>query len=115
MKVLTEAPVLVFSDWSHMLEVTCVANIHGIGAVISHNHHLIEFFSEKLKRAQANYSAYDEELDAVVTILHHWKQYLCHQEFLLHSDHEALKILKSHDKKSAREVKISNVLELFFG
>ncbi|PKI59742.1 hypothetical protein CRG98_019845 [Punica granatum] len=74
----------------------------GIGAVLSQNSRPIAFFSEKLTGAKVRYNTYDVEFYAVVQAIKHWRHYLFHKDFILYTDHEALKHLHSQDKVSAR-------------
>jgi len=46
---------------------------------------------KKLCDLRRKYSTYDEEVYAIVWNLEHWSHYLMAIEFILHSDHEALK------------------------
>ena len=46
------------------------------------------------------YSTYDRKFYAIIQALKHWRHYLLHKEFLLFSDHEALKYLHSQRKLS---------------
>jgi len=48
------------------------------------------YFSEKLSDSRRKYSTYDKEFFAIVRALKHWTHYLIANEFILHSDHEAL-------------------------
>lgn len=60
-----------------------------------------------------NYSIYDVEFYVVVQALKHWSYYLAHNEFILYSDHEALKHINSQDKLSATHVKWASYLQQF--
>lgn len=71
------------------------------------------FFSEKLTAARSRYSTYDVEFYAVVQAVRHWRHYLFHQEFILVTDHEALKHLQSQDSLSARHAAWSSYLQQF--
>jgi flagellar biosynthesis chaperone FliJ len=48
-----------------------------------------------------------------VQSLKHWSSYLAYNDFILYSDHEALKHLNSQDKLSARHVKWAAFLQQF--
>lgn len=78
-------------DFDKLFEVDCDASGVGIGAVLSQGSRPMAFFSEKLTGALLRYSTYEIELYVVVRALQHWRHYLLHHEFVLYSDHEALK------------------------
>ena len=90
--LMTQAPVLRFSK---VFEVASDAFGVGIGGVLSQDGHPFEFFSEKLNDVRFRYSTYDKEFYAVIQALRHWRHYLLSKEFMLFSDHEALKYLYS--------------------
>ncbi|PNX80633.1 retrotransposon protein, partial [Trifolium pratense] len=64
-------------------------------AVLSQEKKPIAFFSEKLSEAQQKWSTYDQEFYAVVRALRQWEHHLIHREFILFTDHQALKFLHS--------------------
>ena len=90
------------SDFSKVYDIICDASATGIGGVLIQKKHSITFFSEKLSGARLNYSTYDKEFYAVVQSLRHLRHYLLRQEFVIYSDHEALRYLNSQKKLSAR-------------
>lgn len=99
---LTTAPVLVLPDFSLTFELHCDASKLGIGAVLSQNARPVAFFSEKLSGARVCYSTHDVEFYAVVQSIRHWRHYLVHRDFVLFTDHDALKHLDSQVKVSSR-------------
>ncbi|PKI33159.1 hypothetical protein CRG98_046447 [Punica granatum] len=70
-------------------------------------------FSEKLMGVKVRYNAYDVEFYAIVQAVKHWRHYLFHNEFILYTNHEALKYLHSQDKVSARHASWVAYLERF--
>ena len=92
---MTHAPVRRLPYFSKVFEVACDAFGLGIGGALSQDGHPVEFFSEKLNDVKLQYSTYDEEFYAVIQALRHWRHYLMSKEFVLFSDHEALKYLHS--------------------
>ncbi|KAI4340744.1 hypothetical protein MLD38_025553 [Melastoma candidum] len=73
----------------------------------------IAYFSEKLNGAKLNYSTYNKEFLAIVRALETWSHYLLPREFVLHTDHEALKYINGHHKLSWRHVKWVEFLQSF--
>ena len=94
-KKLTEAPVMRLPDFTKPFEVECDASGLGIGGVLSQERHPVAYFSEKLNDAKLKYSTYDKEFYAIVRSLWHWEHYLLPHEFVIYSDHEALRYLQS--------------------
>jgi len=85
----------------------------GIGAILLQEGHPIVYFSEKLNGPSRNYPTYDKELYALMWALHTWEHYLMTKEFIIHSDHETLKYLKSQHKLNKRHAKWVEYLEQF--
>ena len=76
----------------------CDASGIGIKGVPSQECHPIAYFSEKLNDAKQKYSTYDKEFYAIIRALWHWRHYLLSPEFVIYSDHEALRYLHSQKK-----------------
>ena len=110
---LTTAPILILPNFSQAFELHSDASKVGIGAVLSQACKPVAYFSEKLTGARARYSTYDIEFYAVVQAVKHWRHYLFHREFVLYTDHEALKHLHNQDKISARHASWSAYLQQF--
>ncbi|RDX99431.1 Retrovirus-related Pol polyprotein from transposon 17.6, partial [Mucuna pruriens] len=90
-EILTQAPILTLLEFSKSFELECDASSVGIGVVILQEGNSIAYFSEKLRGTQLNYSTYDGGLYALVRALQTWQHYLLPKEFVMYSDHEALK------------------------
>ncbi|KAJ0972256.1 hypothetical protein J5N97_020215 [Dioscorea zingiberensis] len=102
---MTEAPILALSDFDKVFEVNCDASGVGVGGVLSQSGRPVAFFSEKLSGSKKNYSTYDLEFYAIVQSLKHWRHYLIQKEFILFTDHEALKYINGQHKLSRRHAK----------
>ena len=101
---MTSTPVLYLSYFFKIFEVACDASEVEIDE-LSQERHPVAFFSEKLNYTKHRYSTYDEEFYAVVQVLRFWRHYLLLQEFILYSDHEALRFLNSQRKLYPRHKK----------
>ncbi|PKU62236.1 putative mitochondrial protein [Dendrobium catenatum] len=101
-KRMMEAPVMRLPDFSKVFEVTCDASGIGIGGILSQEGHPVAYFSEKLNDTRQRYSTYDKEFYAIIQSLRHWRHYLLPQEFVIFSDHEALRYINSQKKLNAR-------------
>ena len=102
---LTSAPSLALPSFSKVFEVECDASGVGIGSVLSQEKRPIAYFSEKLNDAKRNYSTYDKEFYAIVRALEPWRHYLVGGEFILHTDHQALKFIQGQHKLNPRHAK----------
>lgn len=91
---LCTAPVIALPDFDKVFQVECDASGVGIGAVLSQEKRPIAFFSEKLSEARQKWSTYDQEFYAVFRALRQWEHYLVQREFVLFTDHQALKSRK---------------------
>lgn len=65
----------------------------------------ITYFNEKLNEVKKKYSTYDKKNYAVVQSLIYLRHYLLSQEFILFSDHEALRYIGSQKKLNSRHAK----------
>ncbi|PKI50012.1 hypothetical protein CRG98_029599 [Punica granatum] len=110
---LTTAPIIVLHDFVQPFELHCDASKVGIGAILSQNNRPVAYFSEKLSGAKLKYNTYDVEFYAVVQAIKHWRHYLFHREFMLYTDHEALKHLHRQDKVSPRHASWIAYLQRF--
>ncbi|CAL9021783.1 unnamed protein product [Prunus brigantina] len=111
--LMTEAPVLTLPDFEKLFTIECDASHVGIGAVLSQEGKPVEFFSEKLSCAKCRYSTYDVEFYALVRAIQHWEHYLAYKEFMVYSNHQALRYLNSQKKLNAWHVKWSSYLQEF--
>ncbi|XP_071688487.1 uncharacterized protein [Rutidosis leptorrhynchoides] len=110
---VTQAPVLALPNFEEVFHVECDASGVGIGGVLSQNKRPVAFFSEKLNDSRRRYSTYDREFYAIVRCLEVWRHYLLPAEFVLYSDHEALKYIQGQHKLSARHAKWVESLQAY--
>ena len=93
---LSTTPVLALLDFEKLFEVECDASEVGVKAILSKEKRLIAFFSEKLCEARLKWATYDNEFYYVVRALNTWEHYLIAKDFILYTDHQALKYLITH-------------------
>ncbi|GJT00101.1 RNA-directed DNA polymerase [Tanacetum coccineum] len=110
---VTEAPVLTLPDFEEVFEVHCDASGVGIGGVLSQKGNPVAFFSEKLNETRRKYSTYDKEFYAIVRSLEYWHHYLISKEFILYSDHEALKYINGQHKLKPRHAKWVELMQSY--
>ena len=103
---LTRAPILQFPDFGQPFVLTTDASDFAIGAVLSQGklgHDLpVAYASRLLSKAERNYSASERECLAVVEYVRHFRHYLYGQNFLVVTDHQALRWLHSVKDPSSR-------------
>lgn len=110
---LTTAPILVLPDFSETFELRCDASKLGIRAVLSQRGRPVAYYSEKLAGARSRYSTYDVEFYAIIQAIKHWRHYLVHRDFVLFTDHDALRHLYSQAKVSSRHASWITYLQQF--
>lgn len=87
---LSTTPVLALPDFSKSFTLECDASNVGIGAMLSQDSYLIEFFSKPLAPKHQSLSVYDKEMLAVVFAVQKWRPYLIGQHFKILMDHQTL-------------------------
>ncbi|WVZ97430.1 hypothetical protein U9M48_042970, partial [Paspalum notatum var. saurae] len=110
---LTHATLLQLPDFGKTFDLECDASGIGIGGVLLQEGKPIAYFSEKLNGPSLNYSTYDKELYALVRVLETWQHYLWPKEFVIHSDHQSLKHIRSQAKLNKRHAKWVEFIESF--
>ncbi|KAG8501187.1 hypothetical protein CXB51_003299 [Gossypium anomalum] len=112
-QVLAKEFSLVDKLLQKTFEVECDASRIGIKVVLMQDGRPVAYFSEKLNGATLNYLTYDKEMYALIRALETWQHYLWQKEFVIHTDHEALKHLKGQTKLNKRHAKWVKYLESF--
>ena len=108
---LTRAPLLQLPDCNKTFELECDATRIILGGVLLQDGKHVAYFSEKLSGPSLNYSTYDKELYALVRTLETWQHYLWPKEFVIHSNHEPLKHIKSQARLNRRHAKWVEFIE----
>lgn len=96
-KKLSTTPVLALPSFKKLFQVKCDASIVGVGDVLSQEGRPVAFYSEKLSKARKKWSTYELEFYVVFRALKHWEHYLIQHEFVLFTDHQALKFINSQN------------------
>nr|GFA33554.1 RNA-directed DNA polymerase [Tanacetum cinerariifolium] len=112
-QLLSSTSVLALPCFDEVFEVEYDASGAGIGAVMSQLGRPVAYFSEKLNDGKKKYTTYDKEFYAIIRALDHWQPYLISKEFILHSDHEALKYIQGQHKLQPRHAKWVEFLQAF--
>ena len=107
------APLLQHPDFNKSFELEIDASGIGLGGVLLQEGKPVAYFSEKLSGPSLNYSTYDKELYALVRTLETWQHYLWPKEFVIYSDHESLKHIRSQAKLNRRHAKWVEFIESF--
>ena len=110
---LSSAPILALPNFDMLFELECDASGVGIGAVLVQEKRPVAYFSEKLNGSKLNYSTYDKEFYAVIRAIDHWSHYLKQKQFVLFSDHEALKYINGQHKLNPRHAKWVEFLQMY--
>lgn len=92
--LLTRAPILQYSDFSKVFNLTCDASNYAIGCVLSQgpigNDLPIAYASRTLNKAEINYNTIEKELASIVWGIKVFRPYLFGQQFNVVTDHQAL-------------------------
>ena len=110
---LTHAPLLQLPNFGKTFELECDASGVGIGGGLMQEGKPVAYFSEKLNGPILKYSMYNKELYALVRTLEMWQHYLWPKEFVIHSDHELLKPIRTQNKLNHRHAKWAEFIESF--
>nr|GFB28802.1 reverse transcriptase domain-containing protein [Tanacetum cinerariifolium] len=101
---LTEAPILIASNWDQPFELMYDASDFAVGAVLGQrieNHFRpIHYASKTMNQAEANYTTTEKEMLAVVYTFEKFRSYLIMNKSVVYTDHSALKYLFA--KKDAK-------------
>jgi hypothetical protein len=110
---LTHAPLLQLPDFNKTFKLECDASGIGLSCVLLRERKHVAYFSKKLSGLVLNYYTYEKELYALVRCFETWQHYLWPKEFIIHSDHESLKHIRSQGKLNRRHTKWVEFIESF--
>jgi hypothetical protein len=110
---LKHAPLLQLHDFNKVFELECDASGIVLGAVLLQDGKPVAYFSENLSGASLRYSTYDKELYALVCTMQTWQHYLLHREFIIHSDPEALKHIRTQTNLNRHHANWVEFIESF--
>ena len=96
---LTNHPILAYPDFNKEFILDTDASDYGIGGVLSqiegNEERVIGYASRSLTKLERRYSTTRKELLAIVAFIQHFRHYLYGKSFIIRTDHNALKWLKS--------------------
>lgn len=104
---LCSAPILAHADFNKPFILQCDASSVGVGAVLAQvddegNERPISFMSQKLNKAQRNYTTTELECLAVVLAVKKYRPYIEGHSFKVVTDHASLKWLMQQTDLSGR-------------
>nr|GFA31631.1 reverse transcriptase domain-containing protein [Tanacetum cinerariifolium] len=101
---LTEAPILIASNWDQPFELMCNASNFAVGAVlrqrVEKHFRPIHYASKTMTQAETNYTTTEIKMLAVVYAFEKFRSYLIMNKSIVYTDHSALKYLFA--KKDAK-------------
>ncbi|KAH8272968.1 hypothetical protein KR018_003038, partial [Drosophila ironensis] len=114
---LISSPILITPNFEEPFILLCDASSYGIGSVLAQKRDGIElpiaFMSEKLTKAQKNYSVSELECLAVLKGIKKFRPYIEGQQFSVVTDHASLKWLMKQKDLSGRLARWSMKLQGF--
>ncbi|GJW65175.1 reverse transcriptase domain-containing protein [Tanacetum coccineum] len=116
-KKLTEAPILIASDWDLPFELMCDASDFAIGAVLGQcpekHFRPIHYASKIMNEAESHYTMTEKEMLAVVYAFEKFWSYLILNKSIVYTDHSALKYLFAKKDSKARLLRWVLLLQEF--
>lgn len=90
-KAMTETPVLALPDFEKTFVIETDACRNGVGAVMMQDNRPIAYMSKVLSPKHLGLSTYEKEMMAVIMAVQKWREYLLGHQFIIRTDHEAIK------------------------
>nr|GFC66076.1 reverse transcriptase domain-containing protein [Tanacetum cinerariifolium] len=114
---LTEAPILIASDWDLSFELICDASDFAIGAVLGQRQEKhfrpIHYAGKTMTEAESNYTITEKEMLAVVYAFEKFRSYLIMNKSIVYTDHSVLKYLFNKKDSKARLLRWILLLQEF--
>nr|GEY56067.1 putative reverse transcriptase domain-containing protein [Tanacetum cinerariifolium] len=114
---LTEAPILIASNWDQPFELMCDASDYAVGAVLGQrvekHFRPIHYASKTMNQAETNYMTTEKEMLVVVYAFEKFRSYLIMNRSIVYTDHSALKYLFSKKDVKARLLRWILLLQEF--
>ncbi|GJU80622.1 reverse transcriptase domain-containing protein [Tanacetum coccineum] len=114
---LTEAPILVASDWDLPFKIMCDASDFAVGVVLGQrktkHFQPIHYASKIMTDAQAHYTTTEKELLAVVYAFEKFWPYLVLSKLIVYTAHSALKYLLAKQDAKTRLLRWILLLQEF--
>nr|GEV98027.1 hypothetical protein [Tanacetum cinerariifolium] len=114
---LTEAPILIASDWDMPFELMYDASDYAIGAVLGQRQDKhsrpIHYASKTMTEAESNYSTTEKEMLAVMYAFEKFRSYLIMNKSIVYTDHSALEYLFANKDSKARLLRWVLLLQEF--
>nr|GEW23147.1 uncharacterized protein [Tanacetum cinerariifolium] len=114
---LTEAPILIASDWDMPFELMCDASDYAISAVLGQRQdkHFrpIHYASKTMTEVESNYTTTEKEMLAVVYAFEKFWSFLIMNKSIVYTDHSALKYLFAKKDSKARLLRWVLLLQEF--
>nr|GEZ19396.1 reverse transcriptase domain-containing protein [Tanacetum cinerariifolium] len=114
---LTEAPILIASNWDQPFELMCDASDYAIGVVLGQrvekHFRPIHYASKTMTQAETNYTTTEKEMLALVYAFEKFRSYLIMNKSIVYTDHSALKYLFAKKDAKARLLRWILLLQEF--
>nr|GEZ77476.1 retrovirus-related Pol polyprotein from transposon 17.6 [Tanacetum cinerariifolium] len=114
---LTEASILIASNWDQPFELMCDASDFAIGSVLGQRveKHFwpIHYARKTMTQAETNYTTTEKEMLAVVYAFEKFRSYLIINKSIVYTDHSALKYLFAKKDEKARLLRWILLLQEF--
>ena len=115
---LTSHPILAYPDFNKEFILDTDASDCRIDGILSqvegNKERVIGYASRSLTKPERRYSTTRKELLAIVAFIQHFRHYLYGKSFIIRTDHNALKWLKSFKESQGQEARWIELLTEFY-